>query len=57
MNILFSSNPLSRCFSGEIHMSYKHKHKGSMKNYIEVLYFASPLMRVREHVRKTQKPV
>ena len=26
MNILFSSNTLSRCFPGEIHISYIHKH-------------------------------
>lgn len=51
MNILFSSNTLSRCFPGEIHISHIHKHTGSeCENYVgEVLHFASPLMRVSEN--------
>lgn len=58
MNILFSSNTLSRCFPGEIHILHKHKHIGSEceKLVDKVLHFASLLMSVREHMR-THKPV
>lgn len=57
MNILFSSNTLSRCFPGEIYILHKYKHIRSVKNHVdEVLQFASALMRVREYIG-THKPV